>query len=91
MSSFLTNIWENYAGMTGKEQSSDGSNSPMPAGGQHPLKEVCLKLENGVVAMSKVDDQYLVCVCGAKTVVENDLRAKLSSLVEELTNAMSRS
>ena len=28
--------------------------------------------------------------CGAKTVVENDLRAKLSSLVEELTNAMSR-
>ena len=39
--------------------------------------------------MSKVDDQYLVCVCGAKTVVESDLRAKLSSLVEELTNAMS--
>ena len=77
--------------MAGKGQASSGSNSPVSADMQHPLKEVCLKLENGVVAMSQVDDQYLVCVCGAKTVVESDLRAKLSSLVEELTNAMSRS
>jgi hypothetical protein len=86
----LTNIWENYAGTTGNERSNMDakSSSTMNSNKQRPLKDVFLKLENGVIAMAKVNNQYLVCVCGANTVNEMALRARLSGLVEELTRAM---
>jgi|TARA_B110000008_G_C16544210_1_gene393608 hypothetical protein len=89
----LTNIWENYAGTTGNGQNNMDTKSSSTMNNnnnnkQRPLKDVYIKLENGVIAMAKVNNQYLVCVCGATSVNEMALRARLSGLIKELTNAM---
>ena len=88
----MANIWENFAGTTGNEQNNIGetkTSSNVNNNKQRPLKDVFIKLENGVIAMAKVKNKYLVCVCGANTVNEMALRARLSGLVKELTSAMS--